>query len=424
MISGEDKSWWAFSVDYEARVRGKVTENGVSPEAADEQQLLDYHGYLLLDTLLQSQAPITPVPDERAFIMAHQLIEMAFKLMIFDMAVIAQTLEALLNLAESFDQFVRLGTENEEFWLPALTASARLKFASKDVLTTLVGYLSKGDAREETFSSLEFQRFREYLRPASGFQTAQFRLIQRALGKANLLSIRMFHADVYWRTYENKQGGMVSVVDPLILGKQAEVASPQDEHGPLAPVARLDDLVHVVLCKFSLPGMPSASSIEEIDGDTVLHLIDIFQKIQERQQEKVSSSCAGADNHEQAACPSETFRAEVMRAVKQENQRRRTFQAARTGFSHLRSLAPEAYLLLIIERLMATDDNIHSFQDKGSFLSSHFQLTKDRLFDIESYEAQKGMSSPSGTTGGAGMTYLAFMRKMLIPLFPAVVACR
>ncbi|MFM7154636.1 MAG: tryptophan 2,3-dioxygenase, partial [Bacteroidota bacterium] len=41
---------------------------------------LTYWDYIHLDTLLSLQSPRTPVPDERIFIMYHQITELYFRL--------------------------------------------------------------------------------------------------------------------------------------------------------------------------------------------------------------------------------------------------------------------------------------------------------------------------------------------------------
>src|SRR6185369_4324888 len=88
----------------------------------------------------------------------------------------------------------------------------------------------------------------------SGFQSAQFRLIQRVLGKVNLLSVRLFPAEEYWRQYEAAEDrGPASVVDPVILRSDAETADPSTE-SPLCLVAATDDLAHRVLSRLAPAG--------------------------------------------------------------------------------------------------------------------------------------------------------------------------
>src|SRR6185369_13342941 len=221
----DDANWWHFSID-PARRGEKITAvdkaaREVNPALPDERHLLDYRTYIGLDRLLACQVPSSLVPDERPFIITHQLFELTFKLMIFDLAVLATTLTRLLE--EDEESYRSLCTVGEErFWLPALTASGRLVHSARTMLPASLGYLGE----DETFSSREFSSFRPNLHPASGFQSAQFRLIQRALGKENLLLVRLYPAEEYWKNYEAAEDrGPASVMDPIILRGDTRTAA-------------------------------------------------------------------------------------------------------------------------------------------------------------------------------------------------------
>ena len=218
----------------------------MNPLLPDGRRLLDYQTYLGLDQLLACQVPSSQVPDERVFIVTHQLFELAFKLMIFDLSVVAATFARLLDGDEGRCLALCTG-DDESFWLPARTAAGRLSYAAATLLPAFAGLL----AQDETFSSEEFSKFRPHLQPASGFQSARFRLIQRALGKAGLLAVRLFPAQEYWKDYEGgADRGPARVDDPVILRADAAIADPPPD-SPLAPAARLDDLAHRLLARLA-----------------------------------------------------------------------------------------------------------------------------------------------------------------------------
>jgi len=210
MAAEDDANWWAFSIPEEERGQAIKTGPGglreVNPVLPGGRHCLEYQTYIGLERLLSCQAPSSRVPDERAFIITHQLFEIVFKLMIFDLAVISGTFQHLLSLPED-EAFLRKAFAGEKsgFWRPALTASSRLKYSSSVLLPDFLGYLSSSEEKDETFSSLEFYRFRNNLIPASGFQTAQYRLIQRGLGKSNLLSLRILPGELYWKNYKTRK---------------------------------------------------------------------------------------------------------------------------------------------------------------------------------------------------------------------------
>jgi hypothetical protein len=426
MSNQADHNWWAFAIDPEIRgsaARSRLTgELDINPELPDGRSRLDYHNYLGLDRLLQAQAPGSAIPDERVFVITHQLFELTFKMMIFDFAVLAETFHTLLGLTDE-TEFLRLATGEGEFWRPALTAAGRLRFESKDLLPTIMKYFR--GAEYDTFSSVEYHKFRDNLAPASGFQTAQFRLIQQALGKGHVLSVRLFPSDDYMRNYGGKDAGMVKVVDPVILRQDAAVAQPPAD-SPLAQVARLDDLAHQVLARLPTLGedQPLARAVPLISQTEVDDALDALRKIlanRRRQQERKGHKPPDADERDAAALA--LFQHDLEQIVRTENTRRRELAAARAGALYLHYVAPRCALAQALKHLIATDDNLHG-RHEGSFLSLHIQVAIDRIREVKEVAQALGEpEAPSGTAGG-GIEYLGFVRKHLIELFPAVIAYR
>ena len=112
---------------------------------------LTYWNYIHLDTLLSLQSPLTRIPDEEIFIMYHQITELYFKLCIHEFKQIcnhqALTAGFLLN---------HLNRINRYF----------------DALTMSFDIMSAGMDKDQ------FLKFRMSLLPASGFQSAQYRMIE------------------------------------------------------------------------------------------------------------------------------------------------------------------------------------------------------------------------------------------------------
>lgn len=412
-----DKSWWDFALDPAAR-----TAHFAGADPAQSHVAQDYRSYLRLDDVLHAQQPTSPVPDERVFIITHQLFELTFKQMIFDLGVIATTIERIMQDATTPTETFRASTENADFWQPALTAASRMKYACKEMMPVLIGLLGTRDEQDDTFSGAEFHRFRANLIPSSGFQTAQFRLIQRALGKSNLFAIRLFPASEYWQQYEQSAGVPVVVVDPLILRADAAVASPPATNEPLARVARLDDLIHSLLSKLPVLGddEPVTLAVEQIDARQTAHIEEVFATILANQR-KASGQ---PDTQGQDAMAQATLHGDLRAAVNAENERRHALRAARSGMLYLHAVAPASSLLKVIQRLIAADNALHSEQGDDSFLARHMKMAVDRLTEVQEAAAAHGDPLPPNGTGGGGVEYLGYMRKLLIPLFPALVACR
>ena len=418
MTRPSEENWWTYSIDPAVRAdpsRSRFTgEMDVNPELPGGLRRLDYHDYLGLDLLLACQRPSSSIPDERAFIVTHQLMEIVFKLVVFDLAVVASTLEACAS-APALAQPILEARADDAFWRPSLTASARISFACRELLPSVMRVLSDPSDADETFNSVEFHRFRQNLEPASGFQSAQFRLIQRALGKANLLSVRLFPADTYRRMYGGVSGGTVRVDDPVILRGDASVASPP--HGaPLERVARLEEAANAALERVAQAAgaRADAGAPDGVDDADVSRAIVLLERLLAKGRAGPKGSAAQA---------AERFREDLAAAAARENDRRSGLKLARAGALALRKRAPGSPLHEVLMRLVEADDALHGTAH-DSFLSVHLRVTRERLRQIRAYAAKAGEPEPSIGTGGGGIEYLGWSQRYLIPLFPALVAFR
>jgi tryptophan 2,3-dioxygenase len=415
MANEAGENWWQFSIDPAVRAdRARSRFTGVldvNPEMPGGLRRLDYHTYLGLDALLGSQRPSSVIPDERVFIVTHQLMELTFKMVVFDMAVVERTLREFSASAQRPAELIALAGRFDEFWGPALTASARIAFACRSLLPTVMRLLSDPKDADETFNSVEFHRFRENLEPASGFQSAQFRLIQRALGKSNLLSVRLFPAQTYRKLYGDSTEEGVRVVDRVILRDDAAVATP-DEHSPLAAVGRLDDTAHDALAKLVPSADANDAAPDAIHPSEIGRAAMLFERMLASRRKEPSSEGGG-----------ERFRADLEAAAAAENRRREGLRAARAGAQALRKQSPAGPLSRIMSAVAGADDALHG-TSQDSFLSVHLRVTRERLRQIRAYAAKMGEREPSIGTGGGGIEYLGWAQRYLIPLFPALVAYR
>ncbi|CAH1394067.1 unnamed protein product [Nezara viridula] len=125
-----------------------------------------YGEYLQLDKILSAQRLLSEVhkatvPDEHLFIITHQAYELWFKQIIFDLDWIIAVFSNHMGLDESET-------------LGIIKRLNRIVLILK-VLVEQVMVL-------ETMTPLDFMDFRGYLCPASGFQSMQFRDIEKKLG--------------------------------------------------------------------------------------------------------------------------------------------------------------------------------------------------------------------------------------------------
>jgi len=112
---------------------------------------LTYWDYIQLDVLLNLQTPITPFEDEIIFLTYHQITELYFKLILHAIYLIADDLD--LNPQAFILQLKRINTYFDQL------------IGSFDVM---INGMDKD----------QFLKFRMSLLPASGFQSAQFRMIE------------------------------------------------------------------------------------------------------------------------------------------------------------------------------------------------------------------------------------------------------
>lgn len=115
--------------------------------------VLNYWDYIKLDTLLSLQYPETDFPDEQVFIIYHQITELYFRLI-------------LLELEQLRDE-------------PAAPI-AIWKTRIRRVVTYFRNLSQSFDVMVEGMDPQQFLKFRMSLLPASGFQSAQYRMIEIA----------------------------------------------------------------------------------------------------------------------------------------------------------------------------------------------------------------------------------------------------
>lgn len=112
---------------------------------------LTYWDYIHLDTLLSLQSPKTQFPDEKIFIIYHQITELYFNLILWE----TEQIGAKEDIQEAW--FIdRLKRINRYFHQLRESFSIMVEGMEKD----------------------QFLKFRMSLLPASGFQSAQYRLIE------------------------------------------------------------------------------------------------------------------------------------------------------------------------------------------------------------------------------------------------------
>lgn len=125
---------------------------------------ITYWDYIQTDALLGLQTQRTTLPDEMVFIMYHQINELLFKMILWEI-----------------DQVSHAETIEATFFAEKLRRISRYF----DMLSTSFDIMGDGMELEQ------YNKFRNTLTPASGFQSAQYRLIEFASTELiNLIDFR------------------------------------------------------------------------------------------------------------------------------------------------------------------------------------------------------------------------------------------
>lgn len=233
---------------------------------------LKYWDYVHTDTLLSLQNPRTNFPDEKIFIMYHQITELFFKLCIHE-----------------FEQIAVEEKPTLQFMLDKI----------RRIVRYFDGLITTYDIMVDGMDKEQFLKFRMALLPASGFQSAQYRMVEiystdmvnlvhkeyaaknPAINKA---SVGEMYEHIYWKTgatelatgrktltlkqFEEKYGDeFVILANKCVKGNlyaKCHTLSPADQKNPeLVKLLRdLDANVNVNWCL-----MHYKSAVRYLQGD-------------------------------------------------------------------------------------------------------------------------------------------------------------
>lgn len=152
-----------------------------------EHKPVYYGQYLQLDKILQAQHPVSfedgkePAHDEMLFIIIHQAYELWFKQILFEVNAVLETMsKPAIN-------------DNS----PDLQTVVHRMHRVVTILKVLVQQIDI----LETMTPMDFLDFRDMLRPASGFQSWQFKILEARLG----LKFEHRHGQQYYVSQLNQE---------------------------------------------------------------------------------------------------------------------------------------------------------------------------------------------------------------------------
>jgi tryptophan 2,3-dioxygenase len=150
------------------KIEGKYDELGIPTDSMLEGLLYSkpmvYWDYIQTDALLGLQVQRTTFPDEMVFIMYHQINELLFKMILWEIEQVSKTEE--------------ITTQKFSKHLMRISRYFDMLASSFEIM---------GDGMDKE----QYMQFRNTLTPASGFQSAQYRMIEFASTELiNLIDIR------------------------------------------------------------------------------------------------------------------------------------------------------------------------------------------------------------------------------------------
>lgn len=148
-----DKKYAALGQNPDVHLSGLLHSNPIT-----------YWDYIQVDALLGLQTQRTVLPDEMVFIMYHQINELLFKMILWEIEQVARTPD--------------ISTEKFSMHLDRISRYFDMLAESFKIM---------GDGMEKE----QYMKFRDTLTPASGFQSAQYRKIEFASTELiNLIDFR------------------------------------------------------------------------------------------------------------------------------------------------------------------------------------------------------------------------------------------
>lgn len=175
-----------------------------------QRPVMLYNEYLCLDKILSAQRLLSAeynneIHDEHLFIITHQAYELWFKQIIFELDSVKALFSSEFNSYDASNKFSSnhssIKQDNGVSYI--LKESNTLEILRRlNRIVLILKLLVDQVTILETMTPLDFMAFRDYLCPASGFQSLQFRLLENKLGvkrehrvKYNQSYMRIFGRD-------------------------------------------------------------------------------------------------------------------------------------------------------------------------------------------------------------------------------------
>lgn len=148
-----------------------------------------YASYLDLGCILEAQHPASDAHDELLFIIVHQASELWLKLCLHELTAARECIEAD-DLRPAFKMLARVARAQQQL------------IQSWDVLSTMTPH--------------DYSAIRPHLGASSGFQSAQYRMMEFMLGGRDGKHVRLHKSNADWAARLEAEAGRASLYDAAI----------------------------------------------------------------------------------------------------------------------------------------------------------------------------------------------------------------
>jgi tryptophan 2,3-dioxygenase len=172
-----------------------------------------YASYLDLDRILAAQHPASAAHDELLFIIVHQASELWLKLCLHELTAARECIEAD-DLRPAFKMLARVARAQQQL------------IQSWDVLSTMTPH--------------DYSAIRPHLGASSGFQSAQYRMMEFMLGGRDGKHVRLHKSNADWAERLEAERGRASLYDAairLLARRGFVIGAAVLERDPAAPYA-------------------------------------------------------------------------------------------------------------------------------------------------------------------------------------------
>jgi tryptophan 2,3-dioxygenase len=172
-----------------------------------------YASYLDLGRILAAQHPASDAHDELLFIIVHQASELWLKLCLHELTAARECIEAD-NLRPAFKMLARVARAQQQL------------IQSWDVLSTMTPH--------------DYSAIRPHLGASSGFQSAQYRMMEFMLGGRDGKHVRLHKSNADWAERLEAEQGRASLYDAairLLARRGFAIDAAALERDPAAPYA-------------------------------------------------------------------------------------------------------------------------------------------------------------------------------------------